>query len=337
MRSFQANILILWGILKTFSFKRGLNYIRSVISYWISVFLKRPLFVSMPWGISIEPTNSCNLSCPECPTGTRGLTRPTGSIDPDLFQKIINETKKTTFFLNLYFQGEPFLHKNLINLIGIAKKRRFFISCATNAHFIDEDQAKKLVASGLDHLVISFDGTTQESYEKYRIGGDIEKVKKAITFLVKEKKDQRKKYPLIILQFLILRHNAHQVEEAKGIAKKLRVDKLVFKTAQMYDLSPENPFLPENPLHSRYIKIPEGKLELKSTQKNRCRKLWSSCVITWDGRVAPCCYDKNASYCFGYLDKNTFSEIIYSKASQEFRRRVLQNRKEIDICLNCLE
>jgi radical SAM protein with 4Fe4S-binding SPASM domain len=337
MRSLQTNILLFRGLLKTISYKRAINFIKSVFSYCLSVALKRPVLAGMPWSITIEPTNLCNLSCPECPTGTRGLTRPTGSIDPDLFCKIIDESKGSAFFLNLYFQGEPFLHKNLVTLISIAKNNGFFTSCATNAHFINEDLVKKIVISGLDHMVISFDGTTQETYEKYRIGGDIEKVKNGIRFLVKEKKTQGKKYPVIVLQFLILKHNVNQMHEAREIARNLGVDQLVFKTAQLYDLYPDNPFLTDNPLHSRYIKTREGKLELKTSQKNRCWKLWSTSVITWDGRVVPCCFDKDAHYCFGSLDKNSFSEIIFSDATREFKKKVLNNRKGTDICSNCSE
>jgi radical SAM protein with 4Fe4S-binding SPASM domain len=337
MRSLKTNILLFRSLLKTISFRRVINFIKSLISYCLSVALKRPVLAGMPWSITIEPTNLCNLSCPECPTGTRGLTRPTGSIEPELFRKIIDESKGTAFFLNFYFQGEPFLHKNLTTLIGVAKENRFFTSCATNAHFINEDVAKKIVASGLDHLVISFDGTTQETYEKYRVGGEIDKVKKGIAFLVKEKKEQRKRYPVIVLQFLILKHNAHQIEEAREIAWNLGADQLVYKTAQLYDLNPGNPLLPENPLHSRYVKTPEGKLELKRSQKNRCWKLWSTSVITWDGRLVPCCFDKDAHYCFGSLDKNSLSEIIFSEEAREFKKKVLNNRNGTDICSNCSE
>lgn len=337
MGSFQTNILIFRNLLKTISFQRCFNLFQLFLSYCISVIIKRPILIGMPWGITIEPTNTCNLKCPECPTGTNGLSRPAGNIDVDLFQKIIKETRKNAFFLNLYFQGEPFLNKNLTSFIEMAKENRFFTSCATNAHYINEEIAKRIVSSGLDHLVISFDGATQEVYEKYRIGGDFEKVISAIRLLVKEKEQQQKKYPLILLQFLILKHNEHQIREVKELAKKLGADRLVFKTAQLYDLNTENPYLPDNPLYSRYKKTTKGKLKLVKTQKNRCWKAWSSCVITWDGRVVPCCFDKDAVYCYGSIDKSSFRQIIYSSKSREFKANILQNRKWIDICTNCTE
>ena len=333
----MTNILIFLKLLKIINFQRTYNLFKLSFSYCLSLVLKRPFLTGMPWSITIEPTNSCNLNCPECPTGLKGLSRPVGFIDIDLFKKMILEAKTNAFFLNLYFQGEPFLHKNLINLIKIAKDNRFFTSCATNAHFINEDMAKEIVSSGLDHLVISFDGTTQETYEKYRIGGDFEKVKKTIGVLVKSREEQKKSYPVIILQFLIFRHNVHQIQEAKDIAKKLGVNQLVFKTAQLYDLNSENPYLPDSLSQSRYSRMSDGTLKLTKSQRNKCWKSWSSCVITWDGRIVPCCFDKDARYCFGYLDKSSFRDIIFSDKSREFKREILQNRKGIDICLNCSE
>jgi len=337
MGSFQTNILIFRRLIKIISPQRLGNIFQLIISYVISTVLKRPYLIGMPWSLTIEPTNTCNLNCPECPTGTKGLSRPKGCIDPDLFQKIIEETRNNAFFLNLYFQGEPFLHKKLINLITIASQNRLFTSCATNAHFINEELVKEIVSSGLDHLIISFDGTTQEVYEKYRIGGDFEKVNNAIRLLVEEKDKHHKKYPIIILQFLILKHNVHQIQDAKKVAKKLGVDKLVFKTAQLYDLNSNNTYLPDNQLYTRYHKLQDGTLKLKTPQKNSCWKSWSSCVITWDGRVVPCCFDKDAAHSFGNLNEKSIREIIFSPNSKEFKNGILQNRKGIDICSNCTE
>ena len=291
----------------------------------------------MPCSISIEPTNACNLNCPECPTGTKGLSRPTGNIDQHLFENVIKEAGTKAFFLNLYFQGEPFLNRSLINLIKIAKKNRYFTSCATNAHFITKEIANKVILSGLDHMIISFDGTTQESYEKYRIGGNFELLVTTIKMLVEEKKKQKQNYHIIVLQFLILKHNEHQIREAKEMAKSLGVDKLVFKNVQLYDLNQVNPYLPENPIHSRYIKMPDGTLRLKQTGKNRCWKSWSTCVITWDGRVVPCCFDKDAIFCYGILNNLSLKEIVLGKKAREFKKGILKNRKGINICSNCTE
>jgi MoaA/NifB/PqqE/SkfB family radical SAM enzyme len=337
MRYFKTDILIFLRLIKNLNILRSYNLFQLYISYIISRIRKKPYLVGMPWSISIEPTNSCNLSCPECPTGARELSRPTGIIDQNLFENIIEEAGRKGFFLNLYFQGEPFLNRNLINLIKIANKKRMFISCATNAHYIDNEIAKGVISSGLDHLVISFDGTTSESYKKYRIGGDFELVKNAIKILVEEKTKQNKKYPIIVLQFLILKHNEHQIDEAKEMAKSMGVDKLVFKTAQLYNLTDRNQYLPDNPLHSRYNKLQNGTLVLNHTTKNKCWKSWSSCVITWDGRVAPCCYDKDAAFCYGILGNNNLKEILSGDKSKEYRKIILTNKDGINICTNCPE
>lgn len=337
MRPLQTNIRILLRLLKCLSLPRICNLFQLYISYFISGLSRKPYLIGMPWSISVEPTNMCNLSCPECPTGTKGLSRAKGNIDQSLFDNIIKGAGKKAFFLNLYFQGEPFLNRNLINLIKTAKQNRFFISCATNAHFISSENVTEIVSSGLDQLIISFDGTTQESYEKYRVGGNLELVRNAIRMLVEEKNNQQQKYPIIVLQFLVLKQNEHQISESKLMAKSFKVDRIVFKTAQLYDLKQDNPYLPQNPKYSRYIQNPDGTLKLKAIGKNRCWKMWSSCVITWDGKIVPCCFDKDAAFCYGNLESNNFEEIWFGEKSKSFKGRILKNRKAINICTNCTE
>jgi radical SAM protein with 4Fe4S-binding SPASM domain len=263
------------------------------------------------------------------------LSRAKGSISSELFQTIVRQTGKRAIFLNLYFQGEPFINTELINLFQIASGKRLFISCATNAHYINENNVEGIVSSGVDQLIISFDGTTQESYQKYRRGGDFNKVLKAIKVLVDEKKRQSKKFPLLVLQFLILKHNEENISEAKEMFKELKADKLVFKTAQLYNLTVSNEFLPENSKNSRYKIKPDGTISINGYSKNKCWKSWSTCVITWDGNVVPCCFDKNADHCYGNILNNNFRTIMLNKTTRDFKKEILQNRKNIDICSNC--
>jgi radical SAM protein with 4Fe4S-binding SPASM domain len=336
MGSFSTNFRILKGLIKALSIRRMINLGWLYLSHIISIVIRRPVLAGLPWSLTIEPTNACNLSCPECPTGTKGLTRIKGSINTEFFTGILEQTKKHAFFLNLYFQGEPFLNKNIIDLIKIAKQHRFFTSCSTNAHFINEQTAGQIISSGLDHLIISLDGTTQDVYEKYRAGGNFELVKRAISMLVKEKKDQKRKYPVIDLQYLVMKHNEHQMQEAKELARFSGVDRIVFKSLQTYHPDDGKGLIPDNQKYSRYKKTAGG-LKLRKPIRNRCLKSWTSCVITWDGKVVPCCFDKDAVYCYGDLQKNSLKDIIYGIKSREFRRQILTDRKKTDICLNCSE
>src|SRR5205085_9820154 len=133
--------------------------------------VSKPVHRGMPISIGIEPTTSCNLRCPECPSGLRSFTRPTGMLDESLFKKVIDELRDTHTYLTFYFQGEPYLHPDFLSLVRYAADRKIFTSTSTNAHYLNDANARATIESGLDRLIISIDGTTQETYESYRVGG----------------------------------------------------------------------------------------------------------------------------------------------------------------------
>jgi radical SAM protein with 4Fe4S-binding SPASM domain len=290
-----------------------------------------------PFTYSIEPTTSCNLRCPECPSGLRVFTRPTGSINLDLYQSLIDQTCQDLFYLILYFQGEPYLNPLFFNMVEYAKEKRIYTATSTNAHFLYDNLAKKTVECGLDRIIISLDGTDQETYEKYRVGGSFAKVIEGIENLVRWKRELKSKTPFIILQFIVFSTNEHQLEKVKKMAKTLGVDKLELKSAQVYGYEEGNPLIPENEKFSRYLKLPGKGYTINNPLNNHCLRMWRGCVITWDGLVVPCCFDKDAEYRLGDLKKNSFKEIWRGEAYYAFRRKVFSVRKEIDICKNCTE
>lgn len=291
----------------------------------------------LPYAISIEPTTACNLRCPECPSGLRNFTRPTGKLSQELFQKIIDELKETLLYLTFYFQGEPYLHPQFLDMVQYAHQQKIYTATSTNAHFLDEEQAQKTIESGLDRLIISIDGTTQEVYEAYRKEGNLEKVIEGTQTLLDWKKKLGSQKPYVIFQFLVVRPNEHQIEEVKALGKKLGVDKVAFKTAQIYDYEKGSDLIPTIEKYARYRKMPSGKYEIKNKLLNQCWKMWHSCVITWDGQVVPCCFDKDAQHSFGQLTQESFQEIWQGKPYQAFRQQLLKGRSQIEICKNCTE
>ena len=321
---------------KKIDFAKIINLTKNISSYIISSILHKPLRWGMPLSISVEPTTSCNLRCPECPVGRNELERNRGTMDLDLYKSIINQTYKYLLNLFLYFQGEPFLSENIFKMIKYASERNIFTSTSTNGHFIDEEIAENAVISGLDKLIISMDGTTQDVYKKYRINGNIEIVKQAISRIIRAKEQHKSKTPIIEIQFLVLKTNEHQIEEMKAFCKNLSIDKLSFKSAQIYDYQNDNKFIPSIKKYSRYKKN-NNKWQLKNRLKNRCFRLWNSVVITWDGEVLPCCFDKDAKYSFGNIQNSSLKELITNRKFKTFAQRLQTNRKSIDICQNCTE
>lgn len=326
------------GFIRVLSMSRMYNLILIYLSYYYSILFKRPFHQGMPFSISVEPTTSCNLQCPECPSGLRKFSRPTGNISFGRFKEYIDKAGSNLVYLMLYFQGEPFLNKDIFQIISYARSKRVYTTTSTNGHFLSGiDNAEKLIDSGLNRLIISFDGTTQVAYEKYRRGGDLQQVKDGIVNLVSMKKKLGVSHPYIILQFLVMGHNEHQMAEARKFAKYHGL-KIEFKSAQVYDPHQDEGFIPRiNKNYSRYHKQKDGSYSLKSTLPDRCFRMWSGLVITWDGKVVPCCFDKDASYVLGDLNNQEMREIWKGQEYQKFRTAILKKRSSIDICRNCTE
>jgi radical SAM protein with 4Fe4S-binding SPASM domain len=314
------------------------NGIKVLSSFYISKIIDKPVQWGYPVSISFEPTTSCNLRCPECPSGLRAFTRPTGMLQKDFFTETIDDVYKELLYLIFYFQGEPFLNPSFLDMVKYAAEKGIYTATSTNAHYLTDEAAKKTVESGLDRLIISIDGTTQDSYEQYRVGGNLEKVIAGAKNIVKWKKELKSKTPFVFFQFLVVKHNEHQIEDIKKLAKEIGVDEVRFKSAQVYDYENDpNNLIPVNEKYSRYKRNANGSFKAKNKFANRCWKLWHANVITWDGLVVPCCFDKDAMHRLGNLKNESFKNIWHNENYKQFRGELMKSRKNIDICANCSE
>ncbi len=306
-------------------------------SYHYAKIIGSPEITGLPISLAIEPTTSCNLRCPECPSGLRSFTRATGMLSPDLFKKVIDELSDTLIWLTFYFQGEPFLHSRFLEMVNTASQKRIYTSTSTNGHYLNDENARRTVESGLDRLIISIDGVTQESYESYRIGGNLSKVIEGTKNVLQWKKKLKSRTPHVVFQFLVVRPNEHQIPQVRKLAHQLGVDEVVFKSAQVYDYKNGSDLIPENSKYARYRKNSDGTYRIKNKLLNHCWKMWHSCVITWDGKVVPCCFDKDASHVLGDVSKDSFESIWMGEKYKSFRASLLKSRSEIEICTNCTE
>ena len=313
------------------------NAAKVLSSFYWSRITNHASHAGMPISISFEPTTSCNLRCPECPSGLRSFTRPTGMLEEDMFKKTIDELAPHLWYLVFYFQGEPFLNPKFLDLVKYASSKRIYTATSTNAHYLNEENAKKTVESGLDRLIISIDGTTQETYESYRVGGKLDKVIEGAKNVIHWKKKLKSTTPHIMFQFLVVKPNEHQVEEVQQLGKELGVDEVVFKTAQIYDYQSGSDLIPEIDKYSRYKKNQDGTYSIKNDLVNSCWRMWHSCVITWDGIVVPCCFDKDASNKLGDIKEKNFRSVWEGEVYQNFRQTLMKSRSDIEICKNCSE
>ncbi len=336
MNGMRASLLHGWLLLRSLTLRRAWNAVAVLLSYAFSKITHIPLHLGMPVAIGIEPTTACNLRCPQCPSGLRSFTRPTGRLQTGLYSSLLNELHPTLWQLILYFQGEPYLNPHFTSLVKQASSKGLFTYSSTNAHFLDDATAKETVMSGLSYLVVSMDGVTQETYSRYRIEGELAKVLAGIENLVRWKRALKSITPFIEMQFIVFKHNEHEVDAAKLLGKQIGVNRVNIKSAQVYDEAGAESLIPTQGVYSRYVKR-NGKHTLKNKLLNHCWKLWQGAEITWDGRVLPCCFDKDAQHEMGRVGEKTFTEIWRGSSYTQFRQNLTRARAEIDICQNCTE
>ncbi len=306
-----------------------LNYLSFVCNSERMHKLTFPLFVS------IESAAVCNLHCPECPAGLKAFKRAP-FMDFSLFKKIVDEIHRHALQMLLYFQGEPLLNPKIFEMIRYANNKNLYTYLSTNAQTIDQMVSEKLVASQLRHLIISIDGTTQLSYEKYRQGGSLAKAICAIENINAERKKQHSRFPKIEVQFVVFRHNEHEINDIKRLARQWGADSVSIKTAQIYDFDKKPEMIPTQTKYSRYV-FRNGHWQLKKTLRNRCFRSWAGAVVNSEGDVVPCCFDKKCDFVFGNVRHDTLHAIWHSAKAIAFRRQIRHDRKVFDICTNCTE
>jgi len=316
------------------NFSKTINAIQVIAGYWVSIIFKKVFVWGSPYSISIEPSSICNLSCSECPSGNKSLNRKSGLLEYELFEKIIDHTKKYAIYLNLYLQGEPFLNPLIFKMIRYANENNIYTCTSTNGHFIDKESAKKIIESGLNKLIVSVDGTTQEIYEKYRQGGNLEKVLSGIRILAQLKNELKSQNPEIEIQFIVFKHNQHQIKEIQHIGKEIGANRVAIKSAQIINPNIDFELIPSVKKFARYKKQ-NNEYILKSKLHNRCFRLWQTIVFTNEGEVIPCCFDKNAEFIVGNIKTSPFLGIWKSVHFNHFRKKILTSRKKVPICCNC--
>lgn len=301
---------------------------------WLRSFFPSPFFVS------VEPAAVCQLRCPACPVGmgkaVNQSVSPKGGLMPrDIWERVLSQIKDSAKIIQFYFQGEPLLHKDLPVMIREAHEAGLYTIVSTNGQAMTQDLANALVAAGLNRIIVSMDGLTDESYSSYRVGGSLDKTQSALRYLREAK--NRTPYTVhrtltIELQVLRLKTNEHEWEAFKRLYRSLGADRLTFKTAQLYDYAAGHPLMPSNPRYSRYRLGSDGLYH----RKNRwpwCTRVWMGCVIATNGDVLPCCYDKAHEYVYGNIMEAPLAEILRSDKARAFMRAA--QKEQPAICKEC--
>ena len=320
------------ALLGSMTAKRLSNLFLLYISHAFSKVLHRNLHHGNPASLTLETTNSCNLSCPECVTGMNGLTRATSWMTASDASRIIQQAKSYTLVANLYFQGEPLLNPDLFKIVAETTRAGIYSIISTNAQNLSSDKAEHLVKSGLKKIVISMDGLTQETYSTYRVRGKLQYVLDGISNMVEARRKFKSAFPVIEVQFIVFRFNEKEIKDARRLVYKRGCDRFVLKTAQFYDELRAKDWMPQQQKYARYSS--RNTSQIKHAAKTGCKKMWTSLVVCAGGETALCCMDKNALYSPGNTHEKNLADLWQSDKIKQFRKRISKGNY-MSICRNC--
>lgn len=279
---------------------------------------------SHPLYLIIDSGNICNLRCPQCPTGLRLPGRKRRLMRFSEFKKIFDQLYEYAFVVILYDWGEPFLNPEIFKMVRYIQKKNVGTIIGSNFTTVKEEDIDKILSSGLEHLELSIDGATPETYSTYRRGGDFQKVITNVKKLVERKRSQGKKLPFIRWQFIVNRFNEHEIEKARRVGRELGVDAVTFYTRFKptdFIFAFGNQVIVKEMEEWLPRKHPEYRIDYSKPfpYKGPCKGLWQSITINSDGGVSPCCGLYDEKWDLGNLLKEPFTKVWNSQFYQAAR------------------
>lgn len=292
-----------------------------------------------PYWLIIDPTNFCTLKCPFCPTGQGRNSRIKAILSLDNFKRIIDELGPYLIHIDFCNWGEPLLNSKIYEMIKIAKQYRIDTKIDSNLNQFSEEDAERLIVGGLDKIIVSIDGITPQTYSKYRVGGDFNQVMNNLKLLLKKKRQLNRPNPYISWQFLVFRHNEHEIEEVRRMGNYLGVDHVGITKAFIGNKD----WIPQNQEYSHYqIEKDDNNYTseyFKESQEAMCNWPWEAIVINPNGSVSPCCSVEDEKDDFGNIFQQPFNEIWnnekYRVARKYIKDKEINQHRNSNICINC--
>lgn len=296
-----------------------------------------------PYILFLDACNLCNLRCPLCPTGLNDLGRPQSMLCFEDFRRYFDPFAPYLFELYLHNWGESLLNPEVFSMVTYAQKRNVGTNLSSNFVHIDAAGIDRILESGLEYLVISLDGTSPATYAKYRIRGDFERVVENMKALLNRRRERRAKWPIVEWQFIVMKHNQHEIPTAKKMAKSIGVDLLRFIPVGMpFDMKNRAEvaakWFPDTMDGGR--RVPDPQIFGQSLRKGPCFYLYRAMVVNADGGISPCCLVYRQKHDFATLPKGMFDPLIiwnnehFSSARSLFSPQRNGNRKTT-VCNTC--
>ena len=290
----------------------------------------------IPKKVRLEASTVCQLRCTGCffqKGGADDLGR--GFLTIDNFKKFcdmnpfIREIELSNF-------GEIFLNPDLTAIMHHAKEKgiALFSYNGSNFNTVSDEQLQALVETGFRGITLSIDGASQETYSKYRVHGDFDRIIENVKKLQELKKKANSKYPRLIWQFVLMEHNELEIGKAKQMAEQLGIP-IYFK----YNMDESY-----KPVHRIYIMKETGPRELTEAEyskahkihafDNICEQLFLMPQINWDGRLLGCCLSQYATFDVNVFDTGLI-EAIRSPKYIEAKKCLLTVHPDKDTFGSC--
>lgn len=300
-------------------------------------FFPRNATLSQPTAAMIEPTDLCNLHCTGCWTNDESHKGRSRYLSVEGFKKVIDDLGDNLFIIWLWGWGEPFLNKDIYEMIRLARNKNIVVISSTNENLqFDGYESEELLKSGLSQLIVAIDGVDQETYGTYRIGGKLDLALDNIRNLVETKKRLGLTTPLINMRMVVMHHNQHQVGELCTLAKSLGVDIVSFKTMCDYRKDGVNTLFPTIKKYQRYVMDEESKRILDLKQRYYCNRPWRRIHVFADGEVSICEFDFKRECLMGSVHDDQNLKSLWNNAiARDFRRQFLTDIDKISFCSNC--
>lgn len=243
---------------------------------------KKTRLRSFPYILKVEPSNICNLKCAYCYDERRKPLegeRPYGRMGFADFKLLIDEIGRYLFKINLYGFGEPFLFPETLEMIKYASTNNIGIAVSSNLCIDDPDLARQIVESGLEVLIFSCHGVSDESYNKFMKKGNMELALSNVKAIITERNKLDSATPYIDWQYCVTGFNEGEIEMAKEKAEEIGVDQIRFI----------KPSFPDYAADEWYADLFKGQEEVVTAMEPACSWLYRSAYINHDGGLLPCC------------------------------------------------
>ena len=286
----------------------------------------------LPYYYLIDVCNVCNLRCPLCPTGNTTIARKQAMLSLEQYKEFFGKIKEYALVVSLYNHGEPLLNPEIFSIIEHTHRNRIGTNISSNFNWPQPVEINDFMRSGLDYVTVSLDGVTQETYQQYRVRGDVTEVFDNLKRLLSARKALKSKTPFVEWQFIVFKHNEHEVEAARKLASEIGVDLLRFISPgvppeDMHNLELQEKWMPRNPwIGSGIARLVE---ERGYVFDRACFYLYRSMFIYPGGGVTPCCFAHDDKLDFGNLYNNSVPEIRNNK-TYRVARYLLFSKSALD-------